>query len=111
MTSVFYPQLIKEPTFQAALKERWAVLYPYLQQLGEYAIEQYREPLRASFGCNNTMWPTNKAGIKKSKSDLDDWAGDEEIAAWDDIIDNLKTVYNARLDGMNTLIKNGTFKN
>ena len=109
MTSVFYPQLIKETTFQNALKERWAVLYPYLQ-LGAMAIEQYREPLRASFGCNNTMWPTDKAGIKKHKNDLDDWAGDEVIPDWDDIIDNLINVYNARLDGMNTLINNGTFQ-
>lgn len=108
MTCVFYPQLIKEPTFQAALKERWTVLYPYLQSVVN-AIEYYREPLRASYESNIKMWPGSREYIKYHKNDMNDWSGDEDIDGWDALIENLKTVYNARLEGMNTLITSGKF--
>lgn len=108
MTCVFYPQLIKEPTFQMALQERWEVLYPYLQSAVN-AIEYYREPLRASYESNTKMWPGSRKYIKYHKDDMNDWSGDEDIVGWDNLINNLKTVYTSRLEGMNTLITNGSF--
>ena len=55
------------------------------------------------------MWPTNKADITKYKSDFKDWSGDEQIASWDEVIENFVTVYNERLAGMDALITSGKF--
>lgn len=105
---IWYKQLIKSQKFQEKVKERWAVIYPYLQNVVN-TIEAYREPLRASFGEDSAMWPTTKADIQAHKSGFTDWSGDENINDWDDLIDNFKTVYKARLAGMNTLITSGRF--
>jgi len=105
---IWYKQLIKSQKFQQKVKERWAVIYPYLQNVVK-TIETYREPLRASFGEDSAMWPTTKADIQAHKSGFTDWSGDEDINDWDDLIDNFKTVYKARLAGMNTLITSGRF--
>jgi len=105
---IWYKQLIKSQKFQQKVKERWAVIYPYLQNVVK-TIETYREPLRASFGEDSAMWPTTKADIQAHKSGFTDWSGDEDINDWDDLIDNFKTVYEARLAGMNTLITSGRF--
>ena len=105
---IWYKQLIKSQKFQQKVKERWAVIYPYLQDIVD-TIESYREPMRASYAGNNAMWPTTKADIQAHKSGFTDWSGDENINDWDDLIDNFKTVYKARLAGMNTLITSGRF--
>ena len=105
---IWYKQLIKSQKFQQKVKERWTVIYPYLQDIVD-TIESYREPMRASYAGNNAMWPTTKADIQAHKSGFDDWSGDENINDWDDLIDNFKTVYEARLAGLNTLITSGRF--
>ena len=104
----WYKKLITDPIFQQKVKDRWAVIYPYLQNVVN-TIEAYREPLRASFGEDSAMWPTTEADIHAHKSGFTDWSGDENINDWDDLIDNFKTVYEARLAGMNTLITSGRF--
>ena len=104
----WYKKLITDPIFQQKVKERWAVIYPYLQNVVN-TIEAYREPLRASFGEDSAMWPTTEEDIHAHKSGFTDWSGDEDINDWDDLIDNFKTVYEARLAGMNTLITSGRF--
>ena len=104
----WYKKLITDPIFQQRVKDRWTVIYPYLQNVVK-TIEAYREPLRASFGEDSAMWPTTEADIHAHKSGFTDWSGDEDINDWDDLIDNFKTVYEARLAGMNTLITSGRF--
>ena len=109
-TYIWYKQLSKDATFQQRVQERWAAIYPYLQNV-ENTIEAYREPLRASFGVDSAMWPTDKSSIQAHKSGFSDWSGDENINDWDDLIDNFKAVYKDRLAGMNTLITSGKFTN
>ena len=104
----WYKKLITDPIFQQRVQDRWAVIYPYLQNVVK-TIEAYREPLRASFGEDSAMWPTTEDDIHAHKSGFTDWSGDEDINDWDDLIDNFKTVYEARLAGMNTLITSGRF--
>ena len=104
----WYKKLITDPIFQQRVQDRWAVIYPYLQNVVN-TIEAYREPLRASFGEDSAMWPTTEDDIHAHKSGFTDWSGDEDINDWDDLIDNFKTVYEARLAGMNTLITSGRF--
>jgi hypothetical protein len=105
---IWYRQLVKDPTFHTTVQKRWAVIYPYLQRVTE-KIESYREPMRASYGVDSAMWPTTKADIQAHKSGFDDWSGDETINDWDELIDNFKNVYEARLAGMNALITTGKF--
>lgn len=109
-TYIWYKQLSKDATFQQRVQERWTAIYPYLQNV-ENTIEAYREPLRASFGVDSAMWPTDKSSVQAHKSGFSDWSGDENINDWDDLIDNFKAVYKDRLAGMNTLITSGKFTN
>lgn len=105
---IWYKQLMQDPAFQQRVKERWAVIYPYLQDVVN-TIENYREPLRASFAEDSRMWPTTKSDIQAHKSGFDDWSGDETIKDWDELIDTFKQSYSDRLSGMNTLITSGKF--
>ena len=105
---IWYRQLVKDATFQTAVQERWAVIYPYLQSVAN-TIEGYREKLRTSFGVDSAMWPTDADAIHAFKNPFTDWSGDENINDWDQLIENFVTVYNARLSGMNTLITSGKF--
>ena len=105
---IFYPALVKDPIFQAKVKERWDVMYPYLQDVVNN-IRAYGKSQACSFQYDSAMWPTTKAAIQKHKSGFSDWSGDENINSWPELIENFVTVYEARLQGMNTLIKNGTF--
>ena len=105
---IWYKQLMQDPIFQQRVKDRWAVIYPYLQNVVN-TIESYREPLRASFAEDSRMWPTSKSDIQAHKSGFDDWSGDETINDWDKLIDTFKKSYNDRLSGMNTLITTGKF--
>lgn len=105
---IWYRQLAKDPEFQDTVKARWTVIYPSLKAVVN-TIEAYREPMRASFEYDSAMWPTSKSDVQAYKSDFKDWSGDETISDWDELINNFKTVYEERLEGMNYLITNGIF--
>ncbi len=105
---IWYRQLAKDKTFQETVQKRWAVIKPYLDKVPEL-INYYGETQAVSFSYDSVMWPTNKADITKYKSDFKDWSGDEEIASWDEVVNNFVTVYNERLAGMDALITSGKF--
>jgi hypothetical protein len=109
-TYIWYKQLIKDATFQQTVQQRWAVLKPYLDMIPDQ-IRYYGQTQAESFKYDSVMWPTNKADVRKYKSDFIDWSGDEEISDWNALIDNFVTVYQKRLSGMNTLITSGKFTN
>jgi hypothetical protein len=108
---VWYPKLAEDATFQAAIKQRWEVIYPYLNELIENQIRTYGESLKVSWESNNGIWPSNTTAIKSFKSDFTDWSGDEELSSFEEVINNFVTVYKERLEGMNKLITEdeGTF--
>jgi hypothetical protein len=68
------------------------------------AIRYYGETMALSYSANNAMWPATKKAIQTHKSGFSDWAGDENISEWSDVVKNFENVFIARLDGMNTLI-------
>lgn len=107
---IWYRQLMKDATFQQTVQQRWAVMKPYLDMVPEL-IGYYGETLAVSFTYDSAMWPTTKGDITKYKSDFKDWSGDEEIASWEEVVDNFVTVYKERLEGMNSLITSGQFTN
>ena len=102
---VWYPQLINDKEiYQRVVRARWEVLYPYLRETIVGAIRYYGETMALSYSANNAMWPTTKKAIQTHKSGFSDWAGDENISEWSDVVKNFENVFIARLDGMNTLI-------
>lgn len=105
---IWYRQLAKDATFVATVKQRWAVIYPQLQ-LVSGQIREYGRTMRASFEVDKEMWPTTTSAIHAYKDDFKDWSGDENIDDWDKLIENFVTVYESRLEGMNTLITSGKF--
>ena len=105
---IWYRQLVKDPTFQTTVQQRWAVIYPHLKLVSAQICE-YGRTLKTSFEVDSEMWPTTKNAIQKHKSGFSDWSGDEDINNWDELIKNFVTVYEARLEGMNTLITTGKF--
>lgn len=105
---VWYPELVTDPTFCQTVQKRWAVMLPYLQGVINN-IRAYGERMQRSYKVNNEMWPTTKAAIHKHKSGFTDWSGDENIADYKDVIENMVTVYQNRLNGMNSLITSGKF--
>lgn len=105
---IWYRQLAKDKTFQETVQKRWAVIKPYLDMVPEL-INYYGETQAVSFSFDSVMWPTNYGDVRKYKSDFKDWSGDEEIASWDEVVNNFVTVYTERLEGMNSLITSGQF--
>lgn len=105
---IWYSQLAKDPTFQQRVKERWAVIKPYLDMIVSQ-IDYYGQTLAVSYSYDSAMWPTNKADVQAWKSGFSDWSGDEQISDWNQLITNFKTVYQERLAGMDALITSGKF--
>lgn len=108
---IWYKKLITDPIFQQTVKERWAVIKPYLDMIvGQ--IYLYGETLAESYKYDSKMWPTNKSDVTKYKSDFKDWSGDEQLGAdgnYQEVINNFATVYQERLTGMDNLITSGRF--
>ena len=108
---IWYRQLAKDETFRQTVQQRWAVIKPYLDQVASQ-ISSYAETQTVSYKYNSAMWPTNKADIREYKSDFKDWSGDEQLGTdgnYQEVINNLVTVYQERLAGMDALIQQGKF--
>ena len=108
---IWYRQLAKDETFRQTVQQRWAVIKPYLDQVASQ-ISSYAETQTVSYKYNSAMWPTNMADIRKYKSDFNDWSGDEQLGTggnYQEVINNLVTVYKERLAGMDALITSGSF--
>ena len=100
---IWYRQLKSNNDFKAAVKARWTVLKPYLQDIVN-KIETYRISQKESFTFDSAMWPTTKADVQAHKSGFSDWSGDEDITNFDKLIDTFKKSYEDRLNGMDKLI-------
>ena len=109
---IWYRQLAKDETFRQTVQQRWAVIKPYLDQVASQ-ISSYAETQTVSYKYNSAMWPTNMADIRKYKSDFNDWSGDEQLGTggnYQEVINNLVTVYKERLAGMDGLITSKSFE-
>lgn len=107
-SSIWYTYLFKDPNFCKAVQKRWTDLYPYLQGVVN-DIRRHGSEQALSWTYDSAMWPTDKAAIQKHKSGFKDWSGDENLNSFDAVIENMVTVYNARLNGMNSLINADKF--
>ena len=96
--------------FVAAVKARWTILYPALQGVvGE--IQRLGQENALSWKYNSTMWPGTATALNAGyPSGFSDFSGDENLSDYESVIQNLIECYNARLEGMNTLIGTATTK-
>ena len=105
---LWYPLLMNDPDFVTMVKERWAVMYPYLQGVVDYIVK-YAAENALSWEYDSTMWPGTATALNAGyPSGFSDFAGDENLTTYEAVIQNLIECYTARLEGMNTLINNAT---
>lgn len=108
---LWYPLLMNNPEFVTMVKARWQVIYPYLLGVVDY-IREYADENALSWEYESTMWPGTATALNAGyPSGFSDFAGDENLTSYDDVIQNLIKCYNDRLEGMNTLINNASADN
>lgn len=104
---MWYPLLFKDETFRETVRARWSVIYPQLLAV-ENEIAAYADKYARSWEVNNAMWP-----LAFRRSNVTGWspafAGDEDLKDYGSVVDNLRSMYAARLAWMNTQITQGNF--
>lgn len=96
---MWWPLLMKDQSYINRVKARWAEVYPDLVEIANRVVEDRRKANRLSDYYNRKIW---KVG------NYLDWhwqCGDEDME-FDKVMDNLKYVYNKRLENLNNTITN-----
>lgn len=96
---MWWPLLMKDQSYINRVKARWADVYPDLVEIANRVVEDRRKANRLSDYYNRKIW---KVG------NYLDWhwqCGDEDME-FDEVMDNLKYVYNKRLENLNRTITN-----
>ena len=89
---MWYPYLVKDATtFNAAVKERWNVMKPYLLGVTRY-IDMFAEQNALSVEYDRTMWPLESNERKSSHA----FSGDERMT-YEESIAAMKTFINDRI--------------
>ena len=105
---MWYPLLMDDADFVAAVQARWAVLKPYLEAVTS-EIERLGQENALSWQYESAMWPGTASALNAGyPSGFSDFSGDENLTDYDAVIQNLIKCYSARLDGMNTLINSAS---
>lgn len=96
---MWWPLLMKDQSYINRVKARWADVYPDLVEIANRVVEDRRKANRLSDYYNRKIWKV---------SNYLDWhwqCGDEDME-FDKVMDNLKYVYNKRLENLNRTITN-----
>ena len=106
---MWYPMLIKDPTFTQMAKERWneisGVLAAYAAE-----IDRMSTYLAASWEYNNAMWPACYSEMcDRQYQTSSGFCGDEYLESFEAVITAFKNAYSARLNGMNTFVSGQTW--
>lgn len=99
---MWYPILFRDPDFVVRVKARWNSVYPSLSNVLN-SIDQFGAENAISDQYNHAMWPN----ITNERSQIGwfvRYSGDELMDDYKDVVENLKTVYQNRLAGLNTAI-------
>lgn len=98
---MWYPKLFGDPNFKARAKERWTVVYPQLAAVVG-TIGELGQANKLSDTYNQAMWPSES--YERSNWGISTaYSGDERLT-YDETIENMKTVYQKRLNAMNGII-------
>ena len=107
---MWYPLLMDDAKFVEAVQKRWTILYPYLQQVVS-EIERLGRENALSWKYDSEMWPGTASALDAGyPSGFSDFSGDENLTDYPSVIENLINCYNGRLQGLDALIRAGSFK-
>jgi hypothetical protein len=103
---MWYPLLIKDPTFTKMAADRWNKIKGDLLAYAD-EINRMRTYLEASWECNNSMWPACYSDMcDRQYQTSSGFCGDEYLKSFDAVISAFHTAYMARLNGMNEFVSN-----
>lgn len=106
---MWYPLLMDDADFVAAVQARWAVLKPYLEAVTS-EIARLGQENALSWQYDSTMWPGTASDLNAGyPSGFSDFSGDENQTDYNAVIENLIDCYLGRLSGMDALIRSGSF--
>ena len=106
---MWYPLLMEDADFVAAVQARWAVLKPYLEAVTS-EIARLGQENALSWQYDSTMWPGTASDLNAGyPSGFSDFSGDENQTDYNAVIENLIDCYLGRLSGMDALIRSGSF--
>lgn len=107
---MWYPLLIKDPTFRQMAAERWNEISGVLSKYAE-EIDRMRTYLAASWEYNNAMWPAcySEDNCDRHYQTTSGFCGDEYLESFGAVITAFKNAYLARLNGMNTFVSGQTW--
>ena len=106
---MWYPLLMDDADFVAAVQARWTVLKPYLEAVTS-EIARLGQENALSWQYDSTMWPGKASDLNAGyPSGFSDFSGDENLTDYDAVIQNLIDCYLGRLSGMDALIRAGSF--
>lgn len=98
---MWYPYLVKDKTiFNAAVKERWNVMKPYLLGVSRY-IDMLAEQNAVSMEYDKAMWPLES----KERKSTHNYSGDERMT-YEESIETLKKFINDRIAVMDSHFNN-----
>ncbi|MGN1232403.1 MAG: hypothetical protein ACI4UJ_03020, partial [Candidatus Cryptobacteroides sp.] len=107
---MWYPLLMDDAAFVQAVQARWTVLKPYLESVVS-EISRLGQENALSWKYESEMWPGTASALNAGyPSGFSDFSGDENLTDYQAVIQNLIDCYNGRLQGMDALIKAGSFK-
>lgn len=89
---IYYGQLLSDPAFVQILRDRWAVLKPAFQTIGDY-IDAKADAIRTSEALNWAMWPCT-----------DSWINGDENMTFDDAVSRLRSALLNRIDTLDAAI-------
>lgn len=98
---MWYPLLLKDPVFVAAVKSRWAVMKPYLQQ-SLATVDELGAKNKVSAEYNFAIWPM-ESQQRVRYSWFVDYSGDERMT-YDEAVANMKTFLTDRINAMQSAI-------
>lgn len=120
---MWYPLLFKSATFREAVQARWEVMGPALRAAVNDIASMGQANMK-SWAYNFAMWPIesgerqrryvyNLPDVQEMGIQYDTWfieyCGDERLTTYQEVVNNLQSVYLERLNEMDAMISNGDF--
>ena len=100
--SLFYEGLFKDPAFVQNLKERWSVLKPQFETLGDF-IDAQADWIRSSEATNHALWPIEE-GHGYSGGAIT--ANGDQTLSFQEAVKRMKDAIDERIDEIDTAIGN-----
>ena len=91
--SIYYGRLFNDPLFVQRVKERWNILKPKFETIGDF-IDDEKNRLLKSADINIEMWPIS---IR---------VNEDETLPYNDAVERMKSAYNAKLQWLDIQIGN-----